>query len=322
MVQRLGEEGVIATSTLAGLRPDPSRRALLGAGVAVSLLGLGACSTPLPLTGAPERSENDAERLLRSSAEAHGLAAYRGLHDINVRYEGKWRPLVDRVQPVIVDKQFRGGSEERLLPHQGVVAQAYTGAAGHKQVAWQHAGGKGSAPGTAPADIKVWLNDVASSDAGILAASALVAEGYGMFLLGPLWLVDRGHAVQRGGTETVDGRRCDVVEVWLRPGLGLTPLDRVAVCIDADTGLTRRLRFTLEGSVDTRGAVAEVDTFEHRSIAGVMWPMRSYERVAHPIRLPAHDWRITGLDVDRGYDRAALLGPAFTGLAAAPARAI
>ncbi|MEO7058070.1 MAG: hypothetical protein ABI281_13110 [Caldimonas sp.] len=323
-MQRLGEEGVIATG-LAGAtepRPDLSRRALLGAGMAASLLGLAACSTPLPLGAPPERNETDAERLLRASAVAHGLTAYRGLNDINVRYEGEWRPLVDRIQPVVVDKGFRGRSEERLLPRERVVAQAYTGAAGHKQVAWQHANGTGAKAATGPGDIKVWLNDVPSTDAGILAASALVAEGYGMFLLGPLWLVDRGHAMRRGGTETVDGRRCDVVEAWLRPGLGLAALDRVAVCIDAETGLTRRLRFTLEGSVDTQGAVAEVDTFEHRSIAGVTWPMRSYERVVHPIRLPAHDWRITGLDVDRGYDRAAIDGPAFTGLAAAPARSI
>ncbi len=320
-MQRLGEEGVTATARVGPL-PKASRRTLLGAGVAVSLLGLGACSTPLPLAGVTERSDTDAERLLRASAEAHGLAAFRRLNDINVRYEGEWRPLIDRIQPVVVDKGFRGRSEERLLPRERVVAQAYTGTAGHKEVVWQHEPGIGSVAGATSGDIKVWLNDVPSTDPGILSASALVAECYGMFLLGPLWLVDRGHAMQRGGTETVDGRRCDVVEVWLRPGLGLSALDRVAVCIDADTGLTRRLRFTLEGSGDTQGAVAEVDTFEHRSIAGVMWPMRSYERVVHPIRLPAHDWRITGLDVDRGYDRAALVGPAFTGLAAAPARPV
>jgi hypothetical protein len=44
--------------------------------------------------------------------------------------------------------------------------------------------------------------------------------------------------------------------------------------------------------------------------------------VIHPLPLPAHDWRITGLDVNRGYDAAALAGPAFTGAAAAPAGAL
>ena len=50
--------------------------------------------------------------------------------------------------------------------------------------------------------------------------------------------------------------------------------------------------------------------------------MRSYEEVVHPLRLPAHDWHITGLDVNRGYDAAALRGPQFTGAAAAAAAAL
>jgi hypothetical protein len=96
-------------------------------------------------------------------------------------------------------------------------------------------------------------------------------------------------------------------------------LDRVALCIDAEHGITRRLRFTLEGFAGTRGAVAEVDTFEHASRFGVLWPMRSYEEVVHPLRLPAHDWHITGLDVNRGYDATALRGPQFSGAAAVAA---
>ncbi|MBX3638587.1 MAG: hypothetical protein KF683_24720, partial [Rubrivivax sp.] len=72
----------------------------------------------------------------------------------------------------------------------------------------------------------------------------------------------------------------------------------------------------------TRGAVAEVDTFDHERRFGVLWPMRSYEEVVHPIRLPAHDWFVTGLDVDRGYEVGSLRGPEFEGLAAAPARAV
>ena len=50
--------------------------------------------------------------------------------------------------------------------------------------------------------------------------------------------------------------------------------------------------------------------------------MRSYERIVHPIALPAHDWRITGLDVNRGYTASDLNGPAFSGAAAAPAKAL
>ena len=293
-----------------------SRRRLLAAGAVGSMGWLAACGTPLPLAAPVPESQADAQALLQTSAEAHGLAAFRKLSDINIRYEGQWRPFIDRLQPIVVDKIYRRGSEERLMPAAGVVAQAYTGTAGRKQVGWRR--GTPEQPG----EVAVWFNGAPSADPEVLAASAIVAEGYGLFLLGPLWLAERGLVMQRGGTERVDGRLCDVVQVWLRPGLGRVALDRVALCIDQTSGLTRRVRFTLEGSTNTRGAVAEVDTFDYERRFGVMWPMRSYEEVAHPIRLPAHDWFVTGLDVNRGYDAATLLGPEFTGAAAAPAAAL
>ena len=68
--------------------------------------------------------------------------------------------------------------------------------------------------------------------------------------------------------------------------------------------------------------MAEVDTFEHERRFGVVWPMRSYERIVHPIALPAHDWRITGLDVNRGYPATDLGGADFAGAAARPARPV
>ena len=247
------------------------------------------------------------------SAEAHGLDAYRRLHDINVRYEGEWRPLIDRIQPVLVDKAYRGASEERLIPAAGLVAQAYTGNAGRKQVVWRRAPGASTG-----GDVAVWLNGRRNLDGQVLDAAALVAEGYGLFLLGPLWLSGRGDPSRHAGREVVDGRPCDVVDLWLRPGLGRTAVDRVSLCIDT-SGWMRRVRFTLQGFGGTRGAVAQVDTFEHERRFGVVWPMRSYEEVVHPLRMPAHDWRIAGLDVNRGYDAASLTGPDLLGAAAQPA---
>jgi hypothetical protein len=299
-------------------QPMLSRRHFLGAGAAGALTLLSACGTPLSLTVPRPASEPDAERLLLDSAMAHGLEAYRRITDINIRYTGEWRPVIDRIQPVVVDKGYRGSSEERLMPAAGVVAQAYIGTAGRKHVAWRRGRGTPDQPG----DVAVWFNGRESADPDVLTAAALVAEGYGLFLLGPLWLAERGLVMTRGGTESVDGRVCDVVQVWMQPGLGRVSLDRVAVCIERSSGLTRRVRFTLEGNAGTRGAVAEVDTFEHERRFGVMWPMRSYEEVVHPLRLPAHDWRIAGLDVNRGYEAAVLAGPEFAGAAAAPAAAL
>jgi len=302
-----------------------SRRDFMAASGSLGALALlGGCASPLPLVAAPAASDADAERRLRQSAEAHGWAAYKRLHDINVRYEGEWRPLVDSVQPAVVDKTYRGGSEERILPAQGVVAQAYRGTAGTKQVTWRREEGTPAHPGA----IAVWRNGMQTADADTLSAAALVAEGYGMFLLGPLWVLDRAErsgqplVCEKGGSERVDGHPCEIVRVWLRPGLGRVSLDRAALSIDIESGLMRRVRFTLEGFRTTQGAVAMVDTFDHRRLFGVTWPMRSYEEVIAPIRLPAHDWRITGLDVDRGWDVGSVSGSAFSGLAAAPAQAL
>jgi hypothetical protein len=294
--------------------PDPHRRRwLLGAAALPLAPWLAGCATPLPLS-LTVRNDAVAARRLLECAQVHGLEAYRQLRDISVAYDGQWRPLIDRVQPEVVDAGFRGPSEERILPSAGIVAQAYTGPAGRKHVWWQ----RGTAAGV-DGRVEVWTNGQRRSEDGYRAASALVAEAYGLFLLGPLWLAGRSLPAAMAGTERVHGRFCDVVEIDMSPGLGLVSRDRVALCIDRDDGICRRMRFTLEGYAGTRGAVAETDTFEHQRRFGVLWPMRSYEEVVHPIRLPAHDWYITGLDVNRGFTADTLMGPAFTGAAAAPA---
>jgi hypothetical protein len=293
------------------------RRLLLGATATLGLPGLVGCAHPLPPAGEPRTSSVGQRRLLES-AQAHGLEAYRTLRDIAVAYDGAWRPLIGRVQPVVVDAGFRGPSEERLLPRLGLNAQAYRGPSGRKQVAWQRGDGSAARPGR----VAVWFNGRPSADPAALDAAALVAEAYGLFLLGPLWLAERGFAAELGGRARVNGRACDVVEVWMRPGLGRVAQDRVAVFIDRDDNVTRRVRFTLEGFAGTRGAVAETDSLEHRRIGGILWPVRSYEEVVHPIRLPAHDWFVTGLDLDRGMTEAELLGERFSGTAVAPATPI
>ena len=263
---------------------------------------------------------------LQQSADAHGGPAWRQLLDINVAYDGQWRPLIGSVQPEVVDAGYRGPVQDRLLLQQRMAAQAHTGPRGVKQVLWRR--GQAAAPNAAnnaaaePAAVQVWYDGVESRSEPLRTAAAVVAECYGLFLLGPLWLVGRGLPMQLAGSERVDGRLCDVIDIWMTPGLGFSAQDRVALCVDRADHVTRRMRFTLEGFAGTRGAVAQTDTFDHQRRFGVLWPMRSYEEVVHPIRLPAHDWRITGLDVNRGYGVDALQGPRFSGAAAAPAAAL
>ncbi len=287
------------------------RRAAFGLALLPFFAG---CSTPLPLSLSPSREAAAAARL-RESAEAHGWAAYRTLTDINVSYDGQWRPLIGRIQRELVDAGFRGLSEERIIPAEATVGQAYRGPLGRKQVWWRRNRGRSNSIG----EVAVWFNGVPSTSPAAQQTAALVAEGYALFLLGPLWLADRDLAMQLAGTASVNGRPCDVINVWLSPGLGLVDTDRLAVFIDRADHMTRRIRFTLEGFEGTRGAVAEVDMFDHVRRFGVLWPMRSYEHLVHPLSLPVHDWHVTGLDVNRGYSASDIRGPEFTGEAAKPA---
>jgi hypothetical protein len=284
---------------------------------------LAACATPLPPLTMP--TSGAARRLLQESAAAHGLAAFARLHDLNVAYSGTWHPLVDRLQPALVDAGFRGGSEERLLPGAGLVAQSHRGPRGIKYVARE----------TAPhaiGSVRVWFNDAETEEAEPRAAAALVVDGYSLFLLGPMWLAGRpasdpdalrmavGERVRlvSGGVR----HECDVLRVRLTPGIGFSSGDSLALFIDVEQRLMRRLRFSLEGLESTRGAIAEVDTFDHLVMHGVKWPTGFFEHLRRPFPLAVHDWRLTGLDVNRGWSAADLQGPGFSGLAALPAGSI
>ena len=171
-------EVALVTADSAHATHRVSRRALLGALTLPWLVG--GCSTPLPLTPPPAGDAEAAARL-RESAQAHGLDAYLQLTDINISYSGAWRPLVNRIQPEVVDAGFRGGSQERLMPRAGIVAQAYTGPMGHKQVVWRRGGRDGRSGDVG--DVAVWFNGARSTDTAAQDAAALVAEGYGLFLL-------------------------------------------------------------------------------------------------------------------------------------------
>jgi hypothetical protein len=305
------------------------RRRFLGLCAAGALPALAGCATPLPMTASlPVADDPAAARWLRESAEHHGWARFATLNDINVAYAGRWRALIGRIQPEVVDERWRESSEERLLPRLRFIAQAHRGPAGTKQVV--RTSGRSA---TDLGRVAVWYAGQAAEGETARTASALVADCYQLFLLGPLWLAQRlapdatsaarddGLArLALGGRVEVEGRECQWVQAWVSPGFGLVGRDRVDLAIDRQDRTTRRMRFTLEGFAGTRGAVAETDTYDHRRVGGILWPMRSFERVVHPLAgLPAHDWRITGLDLDRGYGLSAVNSVQFQGAAVAAA---
>jgi hypothetical protein len=304
---------------------NSSRRRLMGAAAALPWLPLlpGCSSVPFqPLKNASSTPE--AVALLQVSATAHGWGAFNQIEDLSLRYAGEWRAFINGLQPVLADSGFRGGSEERLLLRKGLVAQAHTGPSGTKQVLRQVLP-KG------PDKLRVWFNGQESAAVGLgadqLAAAALVVDGYSLFLLGPLllagrWAQERSLVMELAEPERVNEHDCEVLRVRMSPGFGLSPTEQLALYIDRKEHLMRRVRFTLDGLASTVGAVAEVETFDHVTLHGVRWPTRFYERLLRPLALPVHDWRLTGLDVNRSLSMADVSGANFTGRAVAPAAAL
>jgi hypothetical protein len=300
---------------------DMTRRLLLRGSLGLAAAPwLQGCAAPMPVLGASTTTA-DAASLLAESAAAHGAAAFANIGDISVAYAGKWHTLVTKLQPALVDSGFRGSSQERLLLRDGVSAQFYTGTKGHK-AALRHMGA--GSQGT----VRVWFNGDEVEDTERLDAAALVADGYALFLLGPLlitnqWSRDRSVVMERMGSEKLSHAGgtevCDILRLRIAPGLGKSAADDLQLFIDRDARLMRRVVFTLNGLESTRGAIARVDTFDHALKFGVRWPSRFHEHLMRPFPLGVHDWRLTGLDVNRGLRVAEVSGPDATGAAAAPA---
>lgn len=264
----------------------------------------GCAKVPQPRSGG---SDLRAVEILQQSADAHGSAALRQSHDVNVRLEGTWSGLVARVQPVLVDERFRGTSEERYLLQDGAVGQAHVGPGGQKQVYRDID------------TIRVWYNGVESDDKDVRDAAALVADNYRMFLLGPYFFQERSATVQCLGKATVDGLKCEHVLAVLKPGMGNSDEDRVVISIDRKRHLVRRVRITVDGLESTRGAVADIFLRDHIRVGGVLWPTHFYERLKRPFPASVHRWRLTGIDLDRKLERSSIDGSAFKDPATRPA---
>jgi hypothetical protein len=290
----------------------PDRRFWLRAALAAPIVPLlPACSSPLPVSLTATTSRG-AQSLLNESAAAHGLASFKQINDLSVSYEGEWRALIGKLEPALVDPNFRGKSEERLLLREGLIAQAHRGTDGRKQVLRRAIAGSSG-------EVRVWFDGEEARDSERRRAAALVADSYALFLLGPMLLVERPLVMELAEVEWVNEHACDVLRVQLAPGLGLSRVDRIALFIDRKERLLRRVRFPLDELQSAPDAIAEVEMHDHVTLHGVRWPTRFYQRLVRPIRLPLHDWHVVGLDVNRGFGAADLSGVEFAGVARAPA---
>lgn len=199
---------------------------------------LNAC-VGIPQTRQP--GEQDAARLLlESSAQAHGVAAFRELRDLNVSYDGQWLDLVQKLRPVLIDASFCKTSEQRLLlGAEPVVGQWHSGPAELKQVT------------RSGAAVGVRYNSQPAVGRDTLAA-ALVADAYRIFLLGPLHFLEGNASLQLAGTDDVEGRACDLLPAVRRPGHGLS----AHIVGQNFTGLAGEPARALEWQLTACGALA------------------------------------------------------------------
>lgn len=153
---------------------------------------------------------------------------------------------------------------------------------------------------------------VAALQAAGMPASALAADLHRLLLLGPLALAGYDGAVDWAEPVTLNGQRCDHLHLRLSPGLGGASSDRLSLFIDREQGWLRRLQVSASALGDT--ALAQVDLASHRRLHGVLWPLQFTQ-----VDGAALAWRVTGLDVNRGYPASALLGTPWAGRAALPA---
>jgi hypothetical protein len=243
----------------------------------------------------------------------HCLAAHGGdIHeypgDINIATDGRWYSVIQRIQPVVSDAGFRVTSEERFRPSDGTYAIRHSGPAGNKYVV------------RTASSILVHYNGVAvDADDERTRATAMTNDAFRMFHFGPSFIKHRATAMTRLPDVREAGRDYRRVLASLSPGFGQSDTDHVVLWIDAESSRLFRVHMTLEGFETTRGAHVDTTFLEYLQVGPYLLPSRFSERVRGPIRVLAHEWHITGMDIDRGWTDADVTGSDFSGRAAAPA---
>lgn len=249
----------------------------------------------------------DARAVFAQSLAAHGgdLRQYDG--DINLSTDGRWYRAIQRIQPVVTDAAFRVTSQERYRPRDGVYAVAHAGPGGRKQVLRTRDG------------LAIHYNGVPETDPVKRRATAMTNDAFRLFHFGPTFVAERATSMVRLPDAREGGRTYRRVLATLAPGFGEAATDDVVLWIDAGTARLFRVHMTLNGFETTQGAHVDTTFLAYRQVGPYLLPTRFHERVRGPIRITAHEWWTTGIDLDRGWTDAEVSGPALAGRAAAPA---
>ena len=283
-------------------------RALLAAVFILSTLLAGCASFPVASKNTRFDDGLDATAIFAACMQAHGgdLREYPG--DINLSTDGHWFGLIQRIQPIVSDAGFRVTSEERYRPRDGVYSVHHEGPLGSKQVVRTAAG------------IAVYYNGKRETDPVRIRATAMTNDAFQMFHFGPSFFKTRAKSMLRIADSRENGRNYRRLLVTVEPGFGEAAQDHVVLWIDAETSRLFRVHMTLNGFESTQGAHVDTSFLEYRKVGPYLLPVRFHERVRGPLRIDAHDWYTTGIDLDRGWSAADIAGAQFDGAAAQPAK--
>ena len=275
-------------------------------------VGLAGCATPFPK--APQQvtpqARAEAQALFDRCLAVHGGDFRNHAQDLNLSMEGEWSGMIQRIQPVVTDAAFRITAQERFRPSDQLYTAEWQGPAGTKKVVR-----------TSDA-IEVYYNGIRETDDKKRRATAMTADAFQLFHLGPTFLLMRGATFTRLEDTLEKGVAYQRLLTTIRPGFGFSPADDVVIWIDPRTNRLFRVHMTLNGFETTQGAHVDTTFLEYRQVGPVLVPVVLDERVRGPLRIHAHRWRMTGADVDRGWNANDVNGPSWRGTATAPAHAI
>jgi len=275
---------------------------------AVPVFLAGCAGFPQPREGPQFDDGLTAEQWFERVMRAHGGDLSQDPRDFNLAMTGQWYSLIQRIQPLVTDAGYRVSAEERYLPSEDLYVVRHRGPEGVKTV-WRRG-----------RDIRVWYDGEPVDDPDTLAATAMTTDAFELFHYGPSFLARRATEIQRLRPGRESGRSYPRLLVTIEPGFGQSPRDRAAVWIDPQSHRMFRVHITLNGFDTTQNAHVDTTFAGYVQQGGYWFPTIFEERVRGPIRINAHDWRITGRDTARGWGIEDVQGPEFEGAAAPSAR--
>lgn len=257
--------------------------------VILSVTFFTACASkfPNPSVDSLQDKQLSASQIFERTFNVHGGGSLDQLNDVNLSLSGEWKRLIKRIQPLVTDFNYRVNSQERLFPNSGGYVALYTGPGGTKKVV------------RSPSSLEVYYNGEPSNDPEVLSSTALTADAFHLFLLGPLALKEWQSEFTRLTDITYKDQTYYRLHLYRNPGFGYSKQDQVVLWIDTVSERTKIIQITLEGHSTTKGAHVEVEFLDYIQQGDYLFPSNFFERVNAPLSVDAHAWHLTGLDINR-----------------------